>query len=92
MDLTRKSGTPTRRAASGRSSPEWRATTLAATSRWRRGPDAKVLDGVVIPAAEQPSYDRVRKLFENYALDEQDPDVVAYSKAQAREQGHIILF
>jgi hypothetical protein len=91
--LTRESGTPTRRgAASGRSSSERRATTRGATSLWRPGAGREGPGWRGHSGSKQPRYDRVCKLFDNYALDEQDPDVVAYPKAQAREQGHTIQF
>lgn len=52
------------------------------------GEDAKVLDEVVIPDGKRPSYDRVRDLFNNYALDEQDPET---ETPEERQEVHDLL-
>lgn len=51
-------------------------------------PDLKVLTEVEIPDAKKRTYDLVRALFDNYALDEQDPEV---ETPQEREEVHNLL-
>jgi poly(U)-specific endoribonuclease len=51
-------------------------------------PEFKVLPDVQIPDAKKRTYDLVRALFDNYALDEQDPEV---ETPQEREEVHNLL-
>lgn len=46
-----------------------------ANSRTLSAPDTKLLPEVVIPAGKTATYDRVRALFDNYALDERAQEV-----------------
>jgi hypothetical protein len=50
--------------------------------------DFKVLPEVVIPESKARTYNLVRDLFDNYALDEQDPEV---ETPQEREEVHNLL-
>ncbi|MDR6816649.1 hypothetical protein J2X76_001822 [Neorhizobium sp. 2083] len=52
------------------------------------GEDTKILRDVTIPASKQLTYDRVLKLFDNYALDEQDTEV---ETPEEREEVHDLL-
>lgn len=55
-----------------------------------QGDDAehKVLTEVAIPPAKSTSYERARRLFDNYALDEQDPEI---ETAEERQEIHDLL-
>lgn len=48
----------------------------------------KVLTDVSIPASRMHTYDRVKRLFDNYALDEQDPEV---ETPEERQEVHDLL-
>ena len=50
--------------------------------------DFRIMPEVVIPDAKAGSYDLVRKLFDNYALDEQDPEA---ETAEERQEVHDLL-
>ncbi|MFB9948121.1 lamin tail domain-containing protein [Rhizobium puerariae] len=50
--------------------------------------ETRVLDKVVIPDAKRLTYDRVLKLFDNYALDEQEQEV---ETPQERQEVHDLL-
>jgi poly(U)-specific endoribonuclease len=50
--------------------------------------DFKVIQEVVIPAAKTRTYNLVRSLFDNYALDEKDPET---ETPQEREEVHNLL-
>lgn len=52
------------------------------------GPDKKVLATVAIPPAKQRTYDRVRALFDNYALDERSAE---NETAEERAEVHDLL-
>ncbi|MBO9654545.1 hypothetical protein O3S81_04225 [Agrobacterium sp. SOY23] len=52
------------------------------------GRDIKLLQSVVIPARKMLTYERVTRLFDNYALDEQDPEL---ETPEERQEVHDLL-
>jgi len=52
------------------------------------GADHRILPDVKIPAAKQRTYDLVRALFDNYALDEPDPETETQKE---RQEAHDLL-
>lgn len=52
------------------------------------GRDIKLLQSVVIPSRKMLTYERVTRLFDNYALDEQDPEL---ETPEERQEVHDLL-
>lgn len=62
--------------------------TKLVTKGARGSPDSRILAEVSIPPAKMRSYDLARALFDNYALDQQSPEV---ETAEEREEVHTLL-